>query len=197
MKYVYIGLGIVVVLAGVGFWAMQSYNALVAKHEAVRSAWAQVDNNYQRRLELIPNLVATVEGAADFEKSTLTAVTEARAKVSSMQINPTDLGPEAIAAYEANQGALSTALGRLLVTVESYPQLKSVVVFQDLLAQLEGTENRIAVARRDYSKEVEGFNVMIKRFPGSIVAAFAGYSEKGYFTATPGADKAPTVDFAN
>lgn len=197
MKYVYIILGLIVILGGIGFWFMQSYNALVTKNEAVRSAWAQVDNNYQRRLELIPNLVATVEGASDFEKSTLTAVTEARAKVSSMQINPTDLGPEAIAAYDANQGALSSALGRLLVTVESYPQLKSVVVFQDLVAQLEGTENRIATARRDYSNQVEGFNATIKRFPGSIVASFAGFEEKGYFTADAGAEEAPKVDFSN
>lgn len=197
MKYVYIALGIIVVLGGVGFWFMQSYNGLVTKDEAVRSAWAEVDNNYQRRLDLVPQLVESVKGSSNFEESTLLAVTEARSKVSSMAINPTDFDPASIAAYEQNQGALSTALGRLLVTVESYPELKSVVVFQDLVAQLEGTENRIAVARRDYSQRVESFNAAIKRFPGSLVASFAGFSERGYFKADAGAEKAPKVDFSN
>ncbi|MEZ2338613.1 LemA family protein [Mucilaginibacter sp. RCC_168] len=172
-----------------------SYNSMVKMDENVKTKWAAVQSQYQRRSDLIPNLVNTVKGAANFEKSTLTAVVEARAKATSVQVDPTKLTPESIKAFQAAQGELSTALGRLLSVTENYPNLKTNENFLGLQAQIEGTENRIQVARQDFNTSVQEFNTKIRSFPANITAKMFGFSEKGYFTAEPGADKAPKVQF--
>lgn len=183
-----------VVVVGV-IWVLSGYNTIVTKEQEVASMWSQVENQYQRRADLVPNLVETVKGAASFEQRTLTAVTDARAKATGIQVDASSLTPESIAAYQEAQGELSSALSRLLVVVESYPTLTATENFRDLQAQLEGTENRISVARRDFTLSVQDFNSLIKRFPGNILASFFGFSEKGYFTAEEGAEQAPQVDF--
>jgi LemA protein len=180
------------VLMGIG-----TYNGLVSRAQAVDGAWAQVENVYQRRADLVPNLVRTVSGAADFEKSTLTEVTNARASVGSIQL-PAGTAPNAaqLAAFESAQGALSSSLSRLLVTVERYPTLTATAAFRDLQAQLEGTENRIAVERGKYNTIVQAYNTAIKRFPAVMVAGMFGHEPRAYFTADRGANVAPTVDFS-
>ncbi|WPU93849.1 LemA family protein [Mucilaginibacter sabulilitoris] len=172
-----------------------SYNSMVKMDENVKTKWAAVQSQYQRRSDLIPNLVNTVKGAANFEKSTLTAVVEARAKATAVQVDPTKLTPESIKAFQAAQGELSSALGRLLVVTENYPNLKTNENFLGLQAQIEGTENRIQVARQDFNTSVQEFNTKIRSFPANITAKMFGFSEKGYFTAEPGSDKAPKVQF--
>jgi LemA protein len=172
-----------------------SYNSMVKMDENIKTKWAAVQSQYQRRSDLIPNLVNTVKGAANFEKSTLTAVVEARAKATSVQVDPTKLTPESIKAFQAAQGELSSALGRLLVVTENYPNLKTNENFLGLQAQIEGTENRIQVSRQDFNTAVQEFNTKIRSFPANITAKMFGFSEKGYFTAEPGADKAPKVQF--
>lgn len=172
-----------------------SYNSMVKLDENVKSKWGVVQSQYQRRADLIPNLVNTVKGAANFEKGTLTAVTEARAKATSVQVDPTKLTPESIKAYQAAQGELSAALGRLLSVTENYPDLKANENFRDLSAQLEGTENRINVARLDFNQAVQDYNSKIRAFPANLTAKMFGFSEKGYFTAEAGAEKAPKVEF--
>jgi LemA protein len=172
-----------------------SYNSMVSMDENVKSKWGEVQTQYQRRSDLVPNLVATVKGQANFETSTLTAVTEARAKATSIQVDPTKLTPETIQKYQAAQGQLSTALGRLLVASENYPNLRSNDAFNNLQAQLEGTENRISVARRDFNEAVQTYNSKIRSFPANITAKMFGFTEKGYFAAEAGADKAPKVQF--
>jgi LemA protein len=172
-----------------------SYNSMVKMDENVKTKWAAVQSQYQRRSDLIPNLVNTVKGAANFEKSTLTAVVEARAKATAVQVDPTKLTPESIKAFQAAQGELSSALGRLLVVTENYPNLKTNENFLGLQAQIEGTENRIQVARQDFNASVQEFNTKIRSFPANITAKMFGFSEKGYFTAEPGSDKAPKVQF--
>ena len=172
-----------------------SYNSMVQLDENVKGKWGQVQTQYQRRSDLIPNLVATVKGAADFEKSTLTAVIEARAKATSVQVDPTKLTPESIQQFQAAQGQLSSALGRLLAVSENYPQLRANESFMGLQAQLEGTENRITVARKDFNDAVQEFNTKIRKFPANITAKMFGFTEKGYFQAEVGSDKAPTVKF--
>src|SRR6202012_3223357 len=163
--------------------------------ETVKGKWGDVQTQYQRRADLIPNLVNTVKGEANFEKSTLTEVTEARAKATSIQVDPTKLTPETIQKYQAAQGQLSTALGRLLVASENYPQLKANENFTALQAQLEGTENRISVARMDFNTSVQAYNSAIREFPANLTAKMFGFTEKGYFQAEPGANKVPTVQF--
>ena len=172
-----------------------SYNSMVKMDENVKTKWAAVQSQYQRRSDLIPNLVNTVKGAANFEKSTLTAVVEARAKATAVQVDPTKLTPESIKAFQAAQGELSTALGRLLAVTENYPNLKTNENFLGLQAQIEGTENRIQVSRQDFNTAVQEFNTKIRSFPANITAKMFGFSEKGYFTAEPGSDKAPKVQF--
>ena len=172
-----------------------SYNSMVQLDENVKGKWGAVQTQYQRRADLIPNLVATVKGAADFEKSTLTAVIEARAKATSVQVDPTKLTPESIQQFQAAQGQLSSALGRLLAVSEAYPQLRANESFMGLQAQLEGTENRITVARKDFNDAVQEFNTKVRKFPANLTAKMFGFSEKGYFTAEAGSDKAPTVKF--
>lgn len=185
----------VLLLIGVMSLSSCSYNSMVSLDETVKSKWGTVQTDYQRRSDLIPNLVATVKGVANFEKSTLVEVTEARAKATSIQVDPTKLTPETIQKFQAAQGQLSTALGRLLVASENYPQLKSNEAFAGLQAQLEGTENRIAVSRRDFNDAVQAFNTKIRSFPANITAKMFGFTEKGYFTAEAGSDKAPKVSF--
>ena len=171
------------------------YNQMVSKDEQVASAWAQVQNAYQRRADLIPNLVNTVKGAANFERETLTQVIEARAKATSMQINPENLTPENIARFQEAQGQLSGALSRLLVTVEQYPDLKANQNFRDLQAELAGTENRISVERRNFNMAVQDYNTYIRSFPRNIYAGWFGFERKGFFEADAGASKAPNVQF--
>jgi LemA protein len=172
-----------------------SYNSMVSMDETVKTKWAAVQSQYQRRSDLIPNLVNTVKGAANFEKGTLTAVIEARAKATSVQVDPTKLTPESIKAFQSAQGELSSALGKLLVVTENYPELKTNENFLGLQAQIEGTENRIQVARQDFNTAVQDFNTKIRSFPANITAKMFGFTEKGYFSAEAGADKAPKVQF--
>ena len=172
-----------------------SYNSMTSMDENVKSKWGQVENDYQRRADLIPNLVASVKGAANFEKSTLTDVINARAKATQVQVDPTKLTPEAIQKFQSAQGELSGALGRLMVITENYPDLKSNQNFLGLQAQLEGTENRITVARRDFNLAVQEYNSKIRSFPANLTAKMFGFTEKGYFQAEPGSEKAPKVQF--
>lgn len=172
-----------------------SYNSMTSMDENVKAKWGQVENDYQRRADLIPNLVASVKGAANFEKSTLTDVINARAKATSVQVDPTKLTPESIQKFQAAQGQLSSALGKLMVITENYPDLKSNQNFLGLQAQLEGTENRITVARMDFNTAVQAYNSKIRAFPANITAKMFGFSEKGYFQAEPGSEIAPKVNF--
>lgn len=183
---------VILIIAAVG-----AYNSLVNRSQAVDAQWAQVQNVYQRRADLIPNLVQTVSGAANFEKSTLMAVTEARASVGKVQLSPTTAptDPAQLAQFEQAQGQLSSALSRLLVVVERYPELKATQNFQMLQAQLEGTENRIAVERGRFNDLARDYNAAIKRIPAVFFAAALGFKEKAYFSATPGAEKPPSVQF--
>ncbi|MEN6560985.1 MAG: LemA family protein [Acidobacteriota bacterium] len=187
---------LLVVLVGV-FYVTGVYNALVGLDQKVQSQWAQVENTYQRRSDLIPNLVETVKGAAAFEKDTYTAVTEARAKVGQVQVNPGQLTPDAFAKFQAAQDGLSSALSRLLVVVEKYPDLKATENFRELQAQLEGTENRITVERQRFNEAAQAFNTRRNRFPAVLVASLFGakFAEKPYFKAQAGAEKAPQVKF--
>ena len=171
------------------------YNTMVSQDENVKAKWAQVENAYQRRADLIPNLVNTVKGAAQHEKGTLEAVVEARAKATSVTVDPSNLSEEAIANYQQTQDALSQSIGRLLVSVEAYPDLKANANFQDLQVQLEGTENRISVERRAYNESVQEYNTTVRSFPNNIMAGIFGFKAKGTFKAAEGADKAPTVSF--
>src|SRR5690606_38174006 len=166
------------------------YNTLVQLDEQVQSQWAQVQNVYQRRADLIPNLVNTVKGAADFEKETLTQVIEARAKATSVQVDPDKLTPENIQKFQQAQGQLSTALGRLLMVTENYPQLKANQNFLELQAQLEGTENRITVERMKFNQVTQEYNSKVRSFPNNITASLFGFEKKGYFEAEAGAEKA-------
>jgi len=172
-----------------------SYNKMVQKDEAVKSQWGTVESAYQRRMDLIPNLVNTVKGYADFEKTTLTQVIEARAKATQVSIDPNKLNAQNMQKFQAAQGELSGALSRLLVTVEQYPNLKANENFLDLQKQLEGTENRIAVERRKFNEMVQDYNSFIRSFPKNIWASLFGFEKKGYFEAEKGAEKAPDVKF--
>ncbi|MEI7728752.1 MAG: LemA family protein [Verrucomicrobiota bacterium] len=188
-----IGVSVLILIAVAG----GSYNRLVKLSQGVDTQWAQVQNVYQRRADLIPNLVATVSGAAKFEKSTLTEITQARASVGQVKMDsttaPTD--PGKLAAFDQAQGQLSSALSRLLVVVERYPNLKATENFRELQAQLEGTENRISVERRDFNGAVQNYNTAIKSFPAVIYASALGFQYKPYFASAPGAEIAPKVQF--
>ena len=187
---------VVALVVALGAWIAGAYNRLVTLDEQVAAAWSEVENNYQRRMDLVPNLVETVKGVAGFEKETYVAVAEARAQAGKIQISPELLrDPQAFAAFEQAQGKLSTALSRLLVTIEKYPDLKANQSFQDLMTQLEGTENRIAVARKRFNDAVRAFNTRVRRFPGNIVAGMLGFDAKPYFKAQAGAAEAPKVKF--
>lgn len=183
---------VLVLIAGSVFG---TYNTLVQKDQAVAGAWAQVEADYQRRSDLVPNLVATVKGAIGFETATLMAVTEARAKATSIQIDASSLTAENLAAYQAAQNNLGGSLGRLIAIAENYPTLTATESFRGLQTQLEGTENRIAVSRKDFNTAVQGYNTAIKTFPTNLVAPLFGFSEKAYFEAEAGSESAPEVTF--
>ena len=172
-----------------------NYNELVEEQEEVNQAWSEVENQYQRRMDLIPNLVNTVKGYAAHEENTLTEVITARSNASSITIQADDLNEENFARFQAAQDELSRGLGRLMAVAEAYPDLKANQNFQELQAQLEGTENRIAVARRNYNEEAADYNAEIRKFPTLIYAGWFGFEKKPYFQAATGADKAPTVQF--
>ena len=176
-------------------WGVRINNRMITAEEGVSAAWAQVENVYQRRMDLIPNLVSTVKGAADFEKGTLEAVIDARAKATSVQVDANTLSEANIAAFQKAQDGLSSALSRLMVTGERYPELKATENFRDLQAQLEGTENRITTERNKFNEVVKSYNTMIRKFPNSIIADMGGFEKKGYFTAKEGAENAPEVNF--
>lgn len=171
------------------------YNSMVKLDENTKSKWGTVQADYQRRADLIPNLVATVKGVANFEKSTLVEVTNARARATSIQVDPTKLTPETIQKFQAAQGQLTNALSRLLVASENYPQLRANDNFTALQAQLEGTENRIKVSRMDFNNAVQDYNSKIRSFPNNIIAGMTGFKEKGYFQAEASAANAPKVQF--
>ena len=171
------------------------YNKMVTMEEQVTASWAQVENQYQRRADLIPNLVNTVKGYANFEQETLTNVIEARAKATSVNVDAGELTPEQLQRFQAAQEQLSGALSRLLVTVERYPELKANQNFLELQAQLEGTENRIATERQRFNETVQVYNSYIRQFPQTLYAGTAGFEKKGYFEAKSGAEEAPTVTF--
>jgi len=190
---------VVAVLAIIGMmtygWFKNSYNDMVVLDESVTAKWAQVENVYQRRADLIPNLVNTVKGYADFEKETLTQVIEARAKATSVNVDAGQLTPEKLAAFQSAQDGLSSALSRLMVVVERYPDLKANQSFLELQAQLEGTENRIAVERKKFNESTQQFNTYIKLFPKNMLANMYGFQAKPYFQAQAGSEKAPEVQF--
>jgi len=184
-----------IVAAILVLWGVKTNNKMVTAEENVSKAWGNVENAYQRRADLIPNLVETVKGVAEYEKSTLEAVIEARAKATQTTLDASDLTEENMAAFQAAQDNLSQSLSRLLVAVERYPELKATENFKELQAQLEGTENRIAVERNKFNEAVQPYNSMIRKFPASIVAKIAGFDKKAYFKAAEGSDQAPKVQF--
>lgn len=183
------------VVAVLGFWGVGCYNEMVTQEENVETAWGDVQTYYQRRADLIPNLVNTVKGYAQHESATLQNVIEARAKATQITIDPANATPEQLAQYQEAQGQLSQALGRLMAVAEAYPDLKANTNFRDLQAQLEGTENRIAVARQNYNEAVKTFNTYVRRFPKNIVAVICGFEKKAYFEADATAAQAPEVQF--
>ncbi|MBK6643884.1 MAG: LemA family protein [Bacteroidetes bacterium] len=193
-KWIIIGSLVVVAILLYNLFA-GSYNSMVTKNEEVTRAWQDVESDYQRRLDLIPNLVNTVKGYAEFEKSTLTAVIEARASASQVKLDPTNLTPEALKNYQAAQGQVSSALSRLLVTVEQYPDLKANQNFLELQAELAGTENRIKVARNKFNATVQDYNTYIKSFPRNFLSGMFGFTARAYFEADAAASKAPEVKF--
>lgn len=185
---------LILILGGCG---CGGYNKMVSLDEEVKAKWANVQSDYQRRADLIPNLVSTVKGAANFEQETLTRVIEARASATQVKIDPENLTPENIQRYQQAQGQLSGALSRLLVVAEQYPTLQATQNFRDLQAQLEGTENRIKVSRNDFNTAVQSYNSTIRRFPNNLFAGVFGFNRKEGFAAEAGAENAPNVDFSN
>ncbi len=186
---------ILAVVAVVVVWGVGTYNGFVSSSERVDGAWSQVENQYQRRLDLIPNLVNTVKGYAAHEQQTFEAVVAARAQATQVVVSPEGLTPEKLAEFQSAQNAVGSALGRLMAIGEAYPELKASNNFMELQAQLEGTENRIAVARKDFNEAVRAYNVKTKRFPSNLVASMFGYEQKAYFESAPAAQNAPTVEF--
>lgn len=188
-------LSVIIAITAVMSLSSCSYNSMVKLDENVKGKWGAVQSQYQRRADLIPNLVNTVKGEANFEKGTLTAVVEARAKATSIQVDASKLTPETVKKYQEAQGELSTALGRFLSVTENYPNLKANDSFKKLQDQLEGTENRITMARNDFNQAVQDYNSKIRSFPANLTAKMFGFTEKGYFAAEAGSDKAPKVSF--
>ena len=185
-------LGAILLIGGCG---CGGYNTMIKLDENVKAKWGNVQSDYQRRADLIPNLVNTVKGEANFEQTTLQNVIEARAKATSIRVDPNDLSPEKLQQFQQAQGQLSQALGRLLMVTENYPNLRANDAFRNLQAQLEGTENRIKVARNDYNTAVQDYNSTIRRFPNNIFAGMFGFHPKGYFEAEQGSQNAPKIDF--
>ncbi|MFM2134682.1 MAG: hypothetical protein RL021_82 [Bacteroidota bacterium] len=188
-------LAILGVLVLIVLWAISAYNGLITQREGVNKAWSNVENQYQRRMDLIPNLVNTVKGVADFEKSTLEAVIQARANATGIRLDANDLTQEKLQQYQQAQAQLGGALSRLLLVAENYPQLKATTNFSELQAQLEGTENRINEARRVFNESAEAYNVGRMRFPRNIIANLFEFKERPYFESDKGAEKAPEVKF--
>lgn len=186
---------LVVVIGGIFFWFKGTYNNLVQADETVKAQWGNVENQYQRRTDLIPNLVATVKGYAQHEQTTLENVVNARAKATQTTIDPTNLNEQTMAQFQQVQGELSSALSRLLVSVEAYPDLKANENFRDLQAQLEGTENRISTERTRFNDQARVYNNMVRNFPANIIANMFGFAQKPYFQSQPGAEAAPQVQF--
>lgn len=193
---------LIIVLAVIAFfvislvvWGTRSYNNMVTMQESVTSSWGNVETQYQRRSDLIPNFVNTVKGAANFEQTTLTQVIEARAKATSVTIDPTKMTAESMQQFQQAQGQVSSALGRLMVVMEQYPELKATQNFRDLQVELEGTENRISVARKNFNDVAKSYNTYIRRFPSNIIAGMYNFDAKPYFEAAEGAEKAPEVKF--
>ncbi len=196
MKKTWIILAVIAVILLLAYSSVKnSYNSMVSGEEAVTAQWSQVENVYQRRSDLIPNLVSTVKGYADFEKETLTQVIEARAKATAVNINPGNLDAQSLQNFQNAQSGLSSALSKLMVVVEKYPELKANQGFLDLQAQLEGTENRITVERMKFNESAQSYNVLIRKFPKSIFAGMFGFEKKAYFEAEKGAEKVPEVTF--
>ena len=186
---------LIAVIAIAAIWGVSAYNGLVKMDESVNTAWSNVENQYQRRADLIPNLVNTVKGYAAHEKETFEAVVSARSKATQMTIDPENLTPEKLQEYQKAQGEIGAALGRLLAITENYPELKANENFKELQAQLEGTENRISVERRNFNEMARTYNTSIRTFPKSILAGMFGFDKRPYFEAEEGANKAPEVKF--
>ena len=196
MKKTGIIIAIVAVLAVIVLWGIGVNNRLVTADEGVQKAWAQVENAYKRRADLVPQLVATVQGAADYEKGVLTEVTNARAGLDNVKVDPSQLSEEQVAAYQKAQDNLSKAIANSIkVTVERYPELTATQGFRDLQTQFEGTENRITVERGKFNEAVQSYNTSLRRFPASVIAGICGFEKKGYFTAPEGADEPVKVEF--
>lgn len=185
----------VVVIALVAIWGISSYNGLVSMDENVSNQWANVETQYQRRSDLIPNLVNTVKGYAKHESETLESVMQARSQATQVKIDPSNCTPQQLAAYQKAQGDVTTALGKLLAITENYPDLKANQNFLELQSQLEGTENRINVARKDFNDTAKKYNTSLRRFPRNIIASMFGFEKRNYFEAEAGAEKAPKVEF--
>ncbi|MCE5344693.1 MAG: LemA family protein [Bacteroidales bacterium] len=190
-----IGGFLALIVLGIVLWGTKAYNGMVTMSEGVTSQWGNVETQYQRRSDLIPNFVNTVKGAANFEQTTLTQVIEARAKATSVTIDPTKMTSENMQQFQQAQGQVSSALSRLMVVVEQYPELKATQNFRDLQVELEGTENRISVERRKFNDVARVFNTYIKRFPQNFIAGMFGFQAKPYFDSVEGAEKAPEVKF--
>ena len=188
-------IGLIVVICAIAIWLISSYNGMVKMEEEVSSAWSNVENQYQRRADLIPNLVNVVKGYASHEKETFEAVVSARSKATQVTVDPENLTPEKLQEYQKAQGELGATLGRLLAITESYPELKANENFKELQAQLEGTENRISVERRNFNEIARTYNSAIRTFPRSIIAGMFGFEKRPYFEAEEGANKAPEVKF--
>jgi LemA protein len=188
-------LGIVGLIVIVFFWGCNGYNGLISSDQGVKKVWSNVETNYQRRTDLYSSVIKTIEGSANFEKSTLKEVLEARSKATQMQVNIND--PASLEAYQKAQSNLQGSFSRLMAVAENYPNLKTTDAFRDFQTQIEGTENRINVARQDYNKAIEDFNLRVKRFPSVILARLFGYNEKPYYKADEGSEKAPEIKFDN
>jgi len=186
----YVILGIIVILF---FWGCSSYNGLVTANQEVQTKWSNVETNYQRRTDLYNSVIKTIEGSANFEKSTLTEVVQARAKATSINVDIND--PKSLEAYQNAQAGLQSSFGRLLAVAENYPDLKTTAAFQGFQTQIEGTENRINVARQDYNSAVQSYNLKVKTFPNNIFAGMFGYHEKAFYKADAGSEKAPDINF--
>lgn len=194
-KLLIVLIAVIAVALFVAAWGARVYNSMVNLDEGVNNAWANVEIQYQRRADLIPNLVNTVKGYATHEQSTLEAVMNARSRATSVTMDPSNLTPQKLQEFQAAQGEISSALGRLLVISENYPDLKANEQFQELQAQLEGTENRITVARKNYNDEARMYNTVIRTFPKNIFAGMLGFTQRAYFQAASGAETAPIVQF--
>jgi LemA protein len=196
MKKTLITIGIVVI-GVIAFYSLfsGSYNKMVTQNQAVESSWAGVETQYQRRMDLYSSVVNTIKGSAEFEQETLTKVIEARSKATSVQVDPSNLTPEAIEQFQAAQGEMSSAFSRLMLVVERYPELQTTAAFRDFQVQIEGTENRINKARNDFNTVVQEYNTNIKKFPNNLLAGIFGFKEKGYFKSAAGSENAPNIEF--